>query len=63
MDDTIEPMLPPSAKPPPPTPSFAVSPVQHDANEGVERHETKFEAMMKGPFRAIRGLWNKEAKS
>ncbi len=48
---------------PPPTPSFAVSPVQYDANEGVEHHETKFEAMMKRPFRALRGLWNKEAKS
>ncbi len=48
---------------PPPTPSFAVSPVQYDANEGVEHHETKFESMIKGPFRAISNLWNKEAKS
>jgi heme/copper-type cytochrome/quinol oxidase subunit 1 len=48
---------------PPPTPSFAVNPIQKDANEGVESHETKLESILRSPFRAMKNLWNKEAKS
>jgi len=47
---------------PPPTPSFAVEPIQYDANEGAEHHETKFESFLRRPFRTISNLWNKEAE-
>ena len=48
---------------PPPTPSFAYEPTQHDANEDEEHHETKLESWLKAPFRSMNNLWNKEAKS
>ena len=48
---------------PPPTPSFAVNPIQKDANEGVPHHESKLESMLRSPFRTMSNLWNKEEKS
>ena len=48
---------------PPPTPSFAVNPIQKDANEGAPHHESKLESMLRSPFRTMSNLWNKEEKS
>ena len=45
---------------PPPTPSFAVEPTQYDANDPDDHHETKFESILRRPFKSLNELWNKE---